>query len=347
MEEKKKSNKTTEKSKKPNKIKLWPLYGLCLILFIGCGYFIQDIYYKVSYVENELNHITNNPENDYIKDQIASIKSKNMTLFGQLENKIELNDKILDELKEQFLEVKAKIQSQGGSSNEILILEIRSGLNIASWLLAYSYNIEAAIKILESLDEKAKLLTSNSSKVRQSLANDIAELRASKNIDQVGLFSKIESLKSLIPKLITQQTSVVEDTQDSEFIPHDGWRGYIDVFLYKLNKLAVFKRHDRKVAPLLSPENTEILHQNIILMLNQIQWSITYRHAEIYQSVINQSIETIKDNFALDAEINISIVNMLEELLKTNINPDIPKLESIITIDNLMSLNSRINYNNR
>ena len=96
-----------------------------------------------------------------------------------------------------------------------------------------------------------------------------------------------------------------------------------------------------------SPENKQILNQNIILMLNQIQWSITYRHPGIYKSVINQVIGTIKNNFALDAKINMSIINILEELLIIDIDPEILKLESITTIDNLISLNSRVNYSNR
>ncbi len=338
MEEKNSEKTVNKKAIKIKKNKVTPLYFLLFLVMAAIGYFVYCFYVKFNDIELVLADVRNKRIETVFENKLAYLKKENDKLFKKLENKITKNEHIVQKYDTQLKEISNHSKNIITSKDDVLILEIRSGLHIVSWVLAYSYNMDAAIRLLQSLKQKTSLLTTNITKIRKAITNDIVKLQSLNTLDQVDLFAKIDAAKLLSTNLVIQQSHLSIKNNDEDFVPRQGWRGYLDQIFFIVKKLVVFKRHDKEISPLLSPENRNIIIQNLQLLFNQLQWSVIYRNPQIYKDTINQALDIIRDNFSSDNKLNQNVISILEQLISLNISRDIPELDSIKEINKMFPI---------
>ncbi|NQY42992.1 MAG: uroporphyrinogen-III C-methyltransferase [Legionellales bacterium] len=327
----KKSTKS-EKKKETKKSKCSFMYIVLLLIVAMIGGASYFFYIKIQKMESLISDVNIEITKSALQEELEFFKKENQKLLNELNNNINKNKKIVLANKTQLQKI-SEYSSSEVSKNNILVLEVRSGLQIASWVIRYSHNIDAAVELLQEVYQQATLLTGDLANLKDTIKKDISEVQSRNIIDQAALFAKIESVKLLSEKFVVQPSTVVVQKKDDDFIPRQGWRGYIDKGIFIIKKLIVFKRHDKKVSPLISKENEKIVIQNLKLLLNQIQWAIIYRNTQIYQDTITQAINIIERNFSKDSTVNQTAITLLKELKNKDLNPPSHQLNSVKEIN--------------
>ncbi len=341
-------NQTTNEEQQPmdkmqsnvkgSKVNAFMLVGV-LVLFCAGAFFVYSFNKKIDVLANTVK------SGKIVKPQNINKLLSKFESLSKSNNELQLK---IDELGRHHVKAtrlfNAKItalenQAKANQSDNIKLklMEIKSGLEVASWILVYQYNVTACINLLEALDHKASSITKFEKNIRQSLARDILALKRIQSVDQAGLFAKIEAVQELIPQLTIVQTRLYKPEASVEIPAVEGWRGYVDYGLQSLKRLVAFKRHDKEIPPLLSPTNRIVIDQNLELLLGQMQWSIIYRKQAIYNSLIKKTISWILVSFAKDDPINQSVLKSLDELSEININPELPSLT-----DSIQAVNTSI-----
>ena len=137
--------------------------------------------------------------------------------------------------------------------------------------------------------------------------------------------------KNKLPSLIKEVTpeSVSEAwTQDLK----ESWAKAVD----KLEKLVVIQHRDEKIEPLLSPEQTYYLQQNLHLMLEQAQLSLLQKKQTAFDRSLEKAEGWINTYFEEKDPTTQALLRGIGELKSLKISPEMPDISG--------SLNSLKSY---
>ncbi len=219
----------------------------------------------------------------------------------------------LDALKQQ---VQVTLKQSLYLSKDWVLLKARYCLELAQINAHWSDNSATTIALLQQANRLlASLQDESSFSVRQAITKEIAQLQSIPSIDIAGLLSQIDAIENLIIKLPLKPVVVSlgpNTTPTNESNP-SAWRKYLKESLGLLQTLVVIHRHDETIHPLPSPAYESMLHNSILLNLQQAQWAILQHHEAVYQRALTQALQEINQTF----EPNTSTMNLVTRQLKT------------------------------
>jgi uroporphyrin-3 C-methyltransferase len=268
-----------------------------------------------------------------VTSQVNSV-NQNLTM---LQNQSSKEQKGIEELQARLTQsIQQVMAKQTNSRKDWLLAETEYLLRLANQRILMENTSEGALALLKSADKILKETDDVSIyAVRKALASDIAALESVPTFDLEGSYLKLAALneqvnnlrlipltdKNKLPSLIKEVTpeSVSEAwTQDLK----ESWAKAVD----KLEKLVVIQHRDEKIEPLLSPEQTYYLQQNLHLMLEQAQLSLLQKKQTAFDRSLEKAEGWINTYFEEKDPTTQALLRGIGELKSLKISPEMPDI---------------------
>jgi len=323
---------------------LWPIYLLFFVtLFISTAagiYFWQQLtLQKIKITQLQSDNSRNN-------EKITQINRSVSSQMNTLGNKTDITHKQITALEKQTLYNTQKLNEFGASSrSDWLLSEAEYLLHLANQRLNLEHDINGTEAILVTTD---KVLAENNDPslmpVRQALASEILSLQQIAILDRNGIYVRLAAITTSLDALdqsaffgITASSTSLEKqpsqklAEPNNSAPTDNANFLITLWQkmwFDLKKVFVIKRLDMQVEPLLAPEQSYYLKQNLRLMLEQANLALLDQNTAIFQNSLSKASKWLIQYFNTstpEIEAILTQVNSLKNLKIEQQTPDISK----------------------
>ena len=264
---------------------------------------------------------------------IASMNQK----LGQLQAQSQADKNNIDELQKRLTKsIKQVTAQQKTSRKDWLLAEVEYLLRLANQRVLMEQTADGAIKLLKSAD---KILQETDDvsiyEVRKALAADIAALEAVPALDTEGVFLKLGALNSQVPNLrlipISEQHKLPDLLEEvTPDVVSESWTAGLEASwgkaVDKLDKLVVIQHRDEPIEPLLSPEQSYYLQQNLHLMLEQAQLALLQRKQASFDASLAKAHGWVGTYFEPKDGTTQSLLRSIEELQSVKVTAEIPDI---------------------
>lgn len=270
-----------------------------------------------------------------VSEQAAGINQQ----LGQLQEQTAASQRNVDGLQERLTQSIRQVQAQQViSEKDWLLAEAEYLLRLANQRVLMEQSATGALALLRSADEVLRQADDVALyPVREALAEDIAALDAVPRLDTEGVFLRLSALNARVPDL--RMTPVTDRQQLPDLLEEmtpeavrDTWgagaRNALSSAMSKLDQLVVIQHRDEPVEPLLSPEQTYYLQQNLHLMLEQAQHALLQRRQGAYSHSLEKASQWIADYFEPGDATTQSLLRGLDELKAIEVAPEVPSINA-------------------
>lgn len=274
-----------------------------------------------------------NQASSSLEQRIANLNQKLSQLEKQSRSDLENIDELQNRLTLAIQQVKS---TQITSRNEWLLAEVEYLLRLANQRVLMEQTATGALKLLKSADKILQETDDTSIyKVRKALAADIEALEAVPALDTEGVFLKLGALNTQVPNLrlipISKQHKLPELLE--EVTPEtvsDSWSAGLETSwgkaMDKLDKLVVIQHRDEPIKPLLSPQQTYYLQQNLHLMLEQAQLALLQRKQASFDASLKKAHDWVNTYFEKEDGVTQGLLRGITELQTVQVTAEMPDI---------------------
>jgi uroporphyrin-3 C-methyltransferase len=195
-------------------------------------------------------------------------------------------------------------------------------------------DINSSIALIEDVD--STILASGYQDViplRESLSKLLANLRAVKQIDEEGIFIRIESMRALVEeievrglKVTSSRTSEVAETEN------------LDMGLYPitniLSNIFIWREWDDASDLILMTDKRMLAKQRLHLLFEQAQLGLISQNETVYVQSLLKAKELLVLLAAEHSGLGKSVMVEIDDLAAINIDPTAPQLEESLKLMN-------------
>lgn len=211
--------------------------------------------------------------------QAASTAARDMrTTVDTLLDRVAALEGKSQETQSQQLALAAMYQELARGQDERVIADIEQTLLLAQQQLSLAGNVRAAILGLESAETRlTQLKKPQFNRLQEAIARDVARLRLLPAADIVGINARLDALIGQIDSLRLESDSELSTPAPAASAPASGVGGFASRLWQEVRQLVRVRRLDRPELPLLSPEQTYFLRQNLKLRLLSARVAVLQR----------------------------------------------------------------------
>ena len=244
-----------------------------------------------------------------LKDNLnrqAAIQSE----FDRLDGNVKVNG-------EQILEMQKSYRELTKGRADWLVDETETILNLAVQQLVLTGNIQAAVGVLEHIDnrlsrfDQAELLP-----LKQAISSDLAELKNRPYVDISGTALRIDRLETAVSGLPLILDGVLKPGVQArnEAVSASWWQNVWEKSFGILKGLVEIRRLESNDAMLISPEQAYFVRENLRLRLLDARTALMQRNSEVYQSDLNNAETAVRQYFDAKSPATQSWLKELAEL---------------------------------
>ena len=207
-------------------------------------------------------------------------------------------------------------------------------LSVAKRKLTLEKDINSSISLIEDVD--STILASGYQDViplRESLSKLLANLRAIKQIDEEGIFIRIESMRALVEeievrglKVTSNRTSEVAETEN----PDMGLYPITNI----LSNIFIWREWDDASDLILMTDERMLAKQRLHLLFEQAQLGLISQNETVYVQSLLKAKELLVLLAAEHSELGKSVMVEIDDLAAINIDPTAPQLEESLKLMN-------------
>lgn len=312
---------------------------LAIIALLLSGYLIWENLKLQQQAQNLESNLLSQVESSLAgsrADVSQNLSSINQQL-GQIQASAETGQRNVDELHERLTRSIQQVTAQQRTSDkDWLLAETEYLLRLANQRVLMEQTASGALTLLKSADEI--LLEADDVSlypVREALASDIAALEAVPQVDTEGVFLRLSAMKQQTSQL--RQIPVTDRRQLPNLLEEmtpdslkeswgSGAKAAMNRAMDKFEQLVVIQRHNEPIEPLLSPEQTYYLKQNLELMFEQAQLSLLQRQQAAYDDSLSKAADWINTYFEPQDSTTQALLRGISELETLNVAPEIPAI---------------------
>lgn len=279
--------------------------------------------------------------NSYKQELGQQISGMNQQISG-LQTKAAEDKANIDELQDRLTRsIQQVTAEQKNTRKDWLLAEVEYLLRLANQRVLMEQTPQGALKLLRSAD---KILRETDDvtiyDIRKAVAADIAALEAVPMLDTEGLFLRLGALNAQVDQLqvipLTEQhklPELVDEVTSEEFASSvsqnvkEAWAKVAE----KFDQLVVVQHRDEPVEPLLSPQQSYYLQQNLHLMLEQAQLSLLQRKQGSYIASLEKAQKWVGTYFEQNHSNTQALLKALKELEQVQVAPQMPDISGSLT----------------
>jgi uroporphyrin-3 C-methyltransferase len=332
----KKQNKA-RRIKSPN---IWPFALLVLFIFalgaVASVYFWQQLEQQNKLIQV----LTKNSGVE--KNQLTQRDKALQQRFNSIDVLFKAQTLAAQELKQQSQFNTQQLHDLGARNRaDWLMAEAEYLLHLANQRLSLEQDVRSAEAILVSADQ---VLAENDDPgllmVRKALASEILALQQTETADIEGLYVRLSAMIKSLDRLDTrafisqksEETQFIDATEAANLETSFSWQGLWKEVWKDLQKVFIIRRLDHSVAPLLAPEQSYYIKQNMRLMFEQASLSILDRNQTIYQDSLEKASIWLNSYFDLTETSTLALSKQIEEIKRAQINPVIPDISGSLRL---------------
>jgi len=194
-------------------------------------------------------------------------------------------DAQLSTSQQQQLSLESLYKELSQGRDQWTLAEIEQLLLSAGQQLQLAGNVRAAIIALESADQSLQRLNKPQfTPLRRAIASDLARLRATPQLDTIGLSAKLEALISQQPKwpLASAHANTPSTSENKRQVAHN----FADELIAELKSIVQIRRIGSSETALLPPEQEYFLRENLTLRLHSARLALLLQDQTSYQADI-------------------------------------------------------------
>lgn len=340
-------------SNEPNSKKkgglLKPLFWLMLLGAIGYGgYWIWNQNYFS--LKTSTNEVSDNPDSELTRivnlekqlkqqnSQIEQLISNNQSQLAQSETQSQELNRQIESLQQQLVASQRKFQSFTADAAEQArdwqIAEAEYLVRQAAQKVHYSDDTNSIIALLEAADQQ--ILASGDSNLlplRRAISQDIAQIKSNVAIDIDGILVKLDTISSQLNSLTL--ASVKFDKEQTHASTEEAVEDPSAWQTFKTNVKDTFSdyykvhNYDQSVKPFISPQQADLLQQNLLLAINTAQLSVLRHQQNTYDQSIADLSKWVGEYYKQDTSA-LAILDQLKLLSEAKVSIKLPnKLSSL------------------
>lgn len=320
---------STQQSARSNSAILIVLLVLGAVM-AGSGYWgwqqLQSLQLTQTQLQQQLKTQTQELQGVLVQQQSSTSKSELQSLLAGLDKRLANTASRLRNL-------------ESTDRQDWLLAEAEYLLRLANQRMLMERGTQGALALLENVDQLLRDLDNDDLfAVRQQLARDITALKLAPVVDRSGLYLQLSALAESIeqlPDLPSDMNVEEEPVPIAEAMLDEAQRQQPGVWQQLQNHfwsaMAVvgkhirIRHHDQPIVPVLPPESSAYVRQNIRLMLERAQLAMLRENSDIYQHSVKQARVILLRYFATQERAQI-IAGELESLAKVAVHTELPNI---------------------
>ena len=230
-------------------------------------------------------------------------------------------------------ELRAELNEGLGTSGEDwLLAEVEYLIRLANQRVLMERDVSGALSLLSSADEIVEQTSGIAAyELRESLAYDIANLKAVSDLDTDGIFLSLSAMASQVPELRRKQPelSSPRQTQVENGEAQNFYQQFIslvsNIFGRVLNSVD-YRRDGVAITPLLPPKEEYYLRQNLILKFEMAQLALLRNDQPVYHTSLSEAKLWIVKHFVETDPRTIALVTALDQLMEVEVDRSLPNI---------------------
>ena len=230
-------------------------------------------------------------------------------------------------------ELRAELNEGLGTSGEDwLLAEVEYLIRLANQRVLMERDVSGALSLLSSADEIVEQTTGIAAyELRESLAYDIANLKAVSDLDTDGIFLSLSAMASQVPELRRKQPELSPPTQIQ--IDNGEAQNFYQQFLSLVNNIfgrvlnsIDYRRDGVAITPLLPPKEEYYLRQNLILKFEMAQLALLRNDQPVYHTSLSEAKLWIVKHFVETDPRTVALVTALDQLVEVEVDRSLPNI---------------------
>jgi uroporphyrin-3 C-methyltransferase len=305
------------------------LFTLCLVTWLWLG-----TRYRFSELEQTLTQrLEQYDGRNHESSALAKHAEENTVQFSA---RIALLEQKLAESRNQQEALQTLYLELANNREERLIAEVEQLLIIANQQLQLAGNIKPALLAMQTAD--TRLLQLDSPQIiplRKAVAKDILRLQTLPTVDIVGMSLRLENLTENINELplISERHPKTSDTPMPDW-NSSPWHRLAQEVWQDMKHMVRIERTDRAEPPLLPPEQSYFLRENLKLHLLTARIALLQHDEASYRADLGAAETWLKRHFDVHDPATNSVLASLAQLSASGISiqtPDISESLSLVS----------------
>ncbi len=321
------------------------VFWLLLLAAIGYGgYWLWN--------QNYFSGTASNPETNNELSRIVTLEKQLKSQSLQIENLLNSNSQHTasnDELKQELARQVESLQQQlVVSQRKFQSLSADAATQARDWQIAeaeylirqaaqkvhYSDDTASIIALLEAADQQ--ILASGDTNLlglRRAISQDIGQIKSNVSIDIDGILVKLDTIQSQLKDLTLASVKFDEaassEANETEITEDSAWQTFKSNIKNTFSDYYKVHSYDQSVKPFISPQQSDLLQQNILLSLQTAQLSALRHQQQSYDRSIAEVASWISEYYQKDSASNF-VQEQLQQLAKAKVSVQLPnKFQSL------------------
>jgi uroporphyrin-3 C-methyltransferase len=237
----------------------------------------------------------------------ALARARESDLSNQLRDaqaKLALLDTRVTEFQSQQASLEALYRELAPSRDELALSEVEQILVLASQQLSLGGNVQAALAGLQVADGKlARLDRPQLAPLRRALSRDMDRLKAVPYVDVAGISIKLDQLTGTIDALPLAKDERLPPPKADAPAPADtAWLRFVREVWSDLRNVIRIEVSDRPAAPLVTPQQSFFLHENLRLRLLSARLALLSRDERAFKADLQAAVGWLRQYFDLQSK---------------------------------------------
>ena len=207
-------------------------------------------------------------------------------------------------------------------------------LNLANRKLQLEADVAGAIVLFENADQAlAQAQRDDLLYIRQTIAEEIAQLRTLEPPDREGVYFRLESLEGEIAQLnLLRSLRESVAAGGAGDLQTAGDSGFMAAGLELLGNVFVWRRWEERPEFEFVAGQEEYLRESIRLQIEQAQLALLMRDSAMYRASLQAGLDQMERYTGADAGTAGDLASRFNELLSIEIAPELPVLNQSLNL---------------
>jgi uroporphyrin-3 C-methyltransferase len=263
--------------------------------------------------------------------QAAQARARESDLANALRDaqaKLALLEARVAEFQSQQAALEALYRDLAPSRDELALSEVEQILVLASQQLSLGGNVQAALTALQVADTKlARLDRPALGPLRRALARDMDRLKAVPYVDVAGISIKLDQIIDNVDALpLAKDQRVAPPRETSPAADESPWLRFLHGVWNDLRSVIRIEVSDRPAAPLVTPEQSFFLRENLRLRLLSARLALLARDERSFKADLAAARMWLTQYFDRGNPQVQSVLSTLSSLAATPMPTEVPDL---------------------
>ncbi|HEU0186906.1 MAG TPA: uroporphyrinogen-III C-methyltransferase [Gallionellaceae bacterium] len=252
-------------------------------------------------------------------------------LVRELGGKLSLLENKFAETQNQRAALESLYQDMSSSRDQMVLAEVEQLLLIAGQQLQLSANVRAALIALQQADSRLQRADRPAlAGLRKGIQRDIERLRVLPSVDVSGINARLDNLVGSVETLplVQDVRSTAAEKAPAAAPVQSGWQRFWNEVWQEARQLVRIENTEKAELPLLSPNQTFFLRENLKLRLLSARLALLARDEGSFKRDVKTAQDWVRTYFDMKSTAGTQFTTNLQKLNAASIAIELPDISA-------------------